>query len=994
MLTLTQAWLDAAQNAQTRSEVSGQYAPIWLVEILGINTCYTTRAVTFSRERQLGDGGLLGNGMALGDYLPTYGRDLAGRSGLSSPTVELTDDYSRPQVSGATVQLLNQEGLLRDLQESLLDNAAIRIRLGFVGLGYDDFIDVWRGVIDSLEDTQDTVVLSCVDGSFLAYPSLSQPLSPQYFPATPQANKSRAIPLLLGLNRDVETIQVSGAARGLLAVSITSTSTSILLKEFGAPFPASGSISIGTEVSITYANRALLTHPTTGVTTLQLNGLVRSGTPASHAVDEAVVLVSPNYDYLIGYAVSDIQAVRGNGTLISPGSYTVLTQQAGSDVTVLRFTSAPSEPVTVDVNAGSVDDSNLLTNGDFEAGTLSGWTTGAGATAAVGTASPAPQEGTYRASLEGDQGTYKDLYQEVGTIPGADYILAFWRQDADTNLLTNGGFEAGDLTGWTVEIPVGSSGGYILADTEEPAVIPGTEYSVIPFIATSADGRYAFYVRVNEGEASYALYLTQDFTTTIGLTYTLSFAHISGQFIYSSLTGSSTLVTGLSIAQLSLILGTPTSPGSLIPEQNVPFSFVVRDGLIYTIPPNPVGIAFTLSDPYVFVATDTTTRLTFHLVGRGVATTLVGTSALVPASIGLDGVRVQNASLIDTAECGYQLGTSADPDSIAAVTLPAVYRWAETRARFRATDTTTRLTLQSRHTTTTARTSYFDNVVLQRVFIQNYNPVEQIRYILRTFLPQKPIDESSFVTAYDARILWRFGTVLFNPGDSKALINRMAMQCGCLLIETAGGAVKIVARDNTRQTVYGFVRSNIVQGSFRTTPELLDNIYTEVYVWFGARTGGSTQASDFAASTYATPETTTHPLGSLLTSACAQAQATYKRSRRLDIYAEFIQDITTANLLLLYEVQRRTVRRTVVTFQTWLDAAQLEVGDIIAVEDPRYPTITTIYDYEVVSITAPTPDSPYVTIRARSERDTLWLAHFDYQDITLDTMGFYEPFEA
>lgn len=986
MLTVTQAWLNAAQNAQTRSEISGQYAPVWLVEILGINTCYATRAVTFSRERQLGDGGLLGNSMELGDYLPTYGRDLAGRSGVSSPTVDLTDDYSRPQVSGATVQLLNQEGLLRGLQESLLDNAAIRIRLGFVGLGYDDFIDVWRGVVDSLEDTQEAVVLSCVDGSFLAYPSLNQPLSPQYFPATPQANKSRAIPLLLGLNRDVETIQVSGAARGLLAVSISATATSLFLKEFGAPFPASGSIEIGTELSITYANRALLTHPTTGVTALQLNGLVRSGTPATHAVDEAVILVDPNYDYLIGYAVSSLEAVRGAGVLIDPGDYTVLTQQAGSDVTVLRFTTAPEEPVTVDVNAGSVDYTNLLTNGDFEAGTLSGWTTGAGATTAVGTSNPDPQEGTYWASLEGDLDTYKDLYQEVGTIPGIDYILRFWRQDADNNLLTNGGFELGDLSSWTVT-PL-TPAIVEVVDAKEPAPLPGA-VSAQPYLVSPADGRYTLIIAASPGQTFYDIYFSQDFTTVVSTTYVASWQHITMQISHFFGGGAtSATVSGLSFGQLSWFLGTPSAPASLISERPVPYAFLVFNGVA-----SAAVIGYALAGPFPFVATETTTRLTLHCVGTG-GDAAFSNTLVAPPAIAFDAARVQAASVIDTAECGYQLGSSGDPDSIVAVDLPAVYRWEEARVRFRATEAITRLTLQSRHTTAIARTSYFDNVTLQRVFTQNYNPVEQIRYILRTFLPQKPVDETSFVTAYDARILWRFGTVLFSPGESKALLNRMAAQCGCLLTETTGGAVKIVARDNTRQTVYGFVRSNIVQGSFRATPELLDNIYTEIYVWFGARTGGSAQASDFAASTYATPDATTHPMGSVLTSACAQAQAIYRKRRRLDIFAEFIQDITTANLLLLYEVQRRTVRRTVVTFQTWLDAAPLEVGDIVAVEDPRYPTATTLYDYEVVSVTAPTPENPYTQIKARSERNTLWLAHFDYQDITLDTMGFYDPFEA
>jgi hypothetical protein len=978
MRTVTADWLSAARNLATRSESSASYTPVWLVEILGINTCYSTALVGFSRERVFGDGLVFGGGAVFGGYLPAYGRDLA-QGGIGEASTALTDDYTRIQVSSLRINLLNQEELLRDLGEVILDNVLVRVRLGFDRLGYDDFLELWTGVVDRLEDRLETVTLECLDQSFTKYPTLSRPLSPQYFPGTPQANKSRNIPLLLGRNTDVETIQISGAAQGTLTFAVSSGATALLLKEFGAPFPASGSITIGTETSVTYASRSYVTNPTNGLTSLQLSGLVRSGTPAAQVVGTVVTLVTPNYDYLIGYRIADLQAVRAGGAVTT--SYTLLELQADAPASVLRFTSAPTEPVTVDINAGSVDDFNLLTNGGFETGTLTGYTTGAGATTSVGTSSPVPREGTYRASLEGDEDAYKDLYQEVSTVIGADYILEFYRQDSDSNLLTNGGFETGGLTGWTV---TPGTALYGIADQQEPFTSPFPQYSGF-LVSDAADGRYALLVGPTLGQTTYVLTLAQDVTTSIGVVYAASLQHVTQDLIQFFGTGGGGVLSTRLQTYVTIGVGTTTSPFSLVSQRQVPVGTVIVNG---QGPP----VAYQKSPAYLFTATATTTRLTIQCVGIGQPAPSGGGNIPPPALL-LDSIRVQNASEIDTSNVGIQIGTPANPDAIYTEDLPATYVWGKYQLRFRATEAVTRITWQSRHTTSVARASYLDNMSLQRVYAQGYNPIEQIRSIIQDFLPQLTIDEPSFLTAYDRLIQWRFGTALFDPGDSRALLARMAEQCGCLLVESTGGVIKVVVRDLARDVVFGFNHSNIVQGSFSAVPERLDNVYTEFYVWFGARTGGSTQASDFAASTYCTPTQTTHPTGQALTALCQAAAMAYKRTRRLDFYADFIQDIFTANLLLTFLIQNRTVRQIVITFATWLDASHLELGDLIQVEDPRYPGQSTLYDYEIVGITEPTPDVPYVRITARSVRPSGWGAAFDYIQYALETEGWEDSFD-
>ena len=984
MRTVTSAWLTAAANASTRSEISASYQPVWVVEILSINLHYATRPIAFSRQRVLGDGIVMGNGAALGDYLPTYGYDIA-LGGIAAPQEQLTDDYTRSQVGGVTIGFLNQEGFLRDLDGVLLDNAIVRIRLGFVGLGYDDYLEIWRGVIDHLEDRLEVVTFNCLDQSLASYPTLDVPLSPQYFPATPQANKSRKIPLLLGRNTDVETIQISGAAQGSLAFALTSSADFLILKEFGAPFPTSGEIHIGTEISVTYSSRAYFTNPTNGLTSLRLNGLVRSGTPASHAVGEAVILQNPNYDYLIGYKIADLQNVRGAGAIIDPGDYTLIEEQANAPVSILRFTAAQSEPITVDINAGAVDDLNLIFNGGFEDGTLTGFTVGAGATAAVGSSSPAPQEGNYRASLEGDEDTYKDLYVEVDTVIGADYVLTFWRQDSDTNLLTNGGWEAGDVSGWTLGYNANTVY-FGIADADEPFASPFPQQNGQQLLSFAADGRYALLVGPAPGRLSYQLTLVQDFSTSVSSIYAVSLRHVTQQITQFFGQGNTALFSTQISAAIFISLGTTTAPDSLISYRQVPFARVVFNGQ------GPL-LVYATSPAYLFTATSTTTRLVLYCIGLGQPSPVGGGDILPPALL-LDAIRAQNASEIDTANVGLQIGTSASPGSIVDEDLPAVYIWTQYSVRFRATDAITRITWRNRYTTAVARASYLDNIILQRVYAQGYNPVEQIRYILKTFTSLQ-IDEESFITAYDTLIAWRYGAVLFEPGDSRALLERMAEQCGCLLVETTDGVIKIVVRDLNRTTVFGFNASNIVKDSYSAYPERIDNVYTEIYVWFGAKTGGSTQASDFAASTYCNPETTTHPSDTTLASLCQAALMNYKRQRRLDVYADFIQDIFTANLLLTYLAQTRTVRHTIVEFQTWIDASHLERGDVIAVDDPRFPNGSTVlYDYEIVGIERPTPTNPYPRITARLLRKSGWAGKWEYLAYAIEIDGWSDAFDS
>ena len=959
MRPTTPAWQTAVARSATLQRRSAAYAPIVCVEFLGLNRFYSTRPYAVSGPWLAGEGAVCGSGLLAGAQHSNYEQALArlDTGGLSTLQMDLDEMSDAARLSSVRVAIVQTPTSAAPLPVSGLSNTLVRLRLQFPGLTWADALSLFTGIVDRHQLTSTLLQSDLVDSRYLHQRNLSVPLGDPYFPGTPQSSRGANIPLLLGVNTDVPTFPVSGPATATLASAIASGSTSLDLVEYSAPFPSYGTISIDTETGVSYSSRSLIT--LLGQTYLRLSGLTRP-LPGSHDAGVSVTLTDVQYHYLIGYQISSLQTVREQGVVLAPSSYQLQTVMADRPVSVLIFTT-PRDTITVDVNAANIDPESLLVNGDFDTGSVAPWTASAGATASVGSALPAPLSGPYRLSLTGGLATNETLWQEVGTIPGEQYTFELFYQDSDANLFANGGFETGDLTGYTV-----------LSSSSQSI------FEVIQDNQGSADGIWYLRVRAPlvgreiHGEMSF------DVTVTPGLPYSVSFAHQTFAVNYPIGGGRIWINTAL-----RLRLGTPANPVAYAPEITVPPAFTV-----YTM---SVLAQYARYSAPVITPTSATLRITLLFLGIEAQ---YGNQMVQAFPIRLDAIRVQQANVVDTSTSGYQLGTSVTPGQYATVTLGTQYKWTPARGTFVALATTSRLTLTSRYAATVTP-SFFDAVRLQRVFTLHggsggQNPVEAIAYVISTFTTDR-FDAASFRQVYQARLAWRFGAVLSHPGDSAALLARMAAQCFCVLVRNQDGVYRLVSLESTRPSVGPFDTSNLV--SFQIEPAPIDNVYSAFYVWFGAKTGGASSAADFAGLTYATPQSTTHPTDLTLSGACAAAQTVYGREHRLDVYADCIQDLATANLLLQALVVRRTVRQSVLTLTTWLDALPYELGDVVEVQHPTLPASPTPWRSEVVGW-ALDFQRMLVTLRLSTVTASGWLAPFDYMPSVFTEPLYAAPFEA
>jgi hypothetical protein len=871
--------------------------PIWLVEVAPHDQNFTSAACTLTSPHLAGQGLIAGSDVTAGSSRAAYAQRLAPLGqGIGRLSVAMDPLTSQVRVGDVQVEILNQSNYAQRLYNTAhWDNAVVRVLLGFAGCQYTDFLPVFWGVVDNSEITWDGLRLDVIDDSLRQHKDLSVPLSAQDFPNAPRANRGKAVPICIGRSTDVEAIQITTQARGTIATALNSGSTSVLLTEFDAPFPTTGTILLGSESGVTFASKTVVTEE--GVSYLRLGDLVRAA-PNNQAAGLAVVQSGLTYEYLVGYEVGEVTAVRVDDVLQTSG-YSVTLADTGADkpVTTVSFTSNPGADavITVDADGVNVNAEAGFTNGGFEAGATTGWTAGAGASGTVSSGSV--MFGTYKLELAGADGVFKDFYQEFATVPGRYYTIELYYKDNvdGTNRVSNGSFESG-TTSWTST----SISGNTAASATSLLALDGSKSLLMDRTVPPRDAQQWHHQ------------LTQDFTTTSGSTYALTFAVYHD--IQAAGHGAQGQIASYHLQTVSALVGTSTNPAQSLTQAGL-------------MPGTTNGRfrGWKTYGPYSFTAPSTTTRLTL----RGYSTA-AGFPYGLTYPLYFDAVQVLQTSNLPHSTSGYKVGSSADDDLYASATLDVQYGWTRVEVTFQAQTSLSRLTLQSQWTGSAVH-SHFDGV---RLLDGGRNPSDAIAYVIDTYLPDMRRDTVSFATAYEQLKGWQFGAYLPDPGPSRDLLERMAFQCKSRLITSAAGKTTMVVFDTDAQSQLTLSTLSIAENSLRIRREPLDALYSEFYVYWGLRSGQSPESAEsYQGVVSATPEATSHPTRALQLQ-CEDALVTLRRARRWDVMADMIRDRDTAHRLLEFLVDRHTRRQDLVELRTTYAAAPLEVGDLVTVIHP------------------------------------------------------------
>lgn len=930
------------------------HEPIWLVELGGVGRFYASHDKDFGRTWRLGEGLYIGGGWRIGERRAAY-EGIIAEGGMGRIARALDDTGQSARVGSLTIDLLGHANIGADLGLLPLDNTPVRVLMGFRDLAYPEYVALYLGVVDNTEETWTSYLLDVIDDTLRAHRNLSVPIGSLYFPGAPASNRGKSIPILVGRNTDVEALQIIGAAAGTLALTLQTSGTELFMGELGAPFPATGTVTVGTETGVTYTARSFVT--INGISYLRLSGLTR-GAPALQNAGDAVTLTGYTNTYLVGYETGDITAVRDAGVIVDTADYTVTTAEADRTVTVIEFDAAPTGVVTIDADGLNVTPVTGITNGGFETGAESPWVETGAANLTVSTGSTANGNSVYKGVLVGSEDADETIYIDFDTTPGTYYTLEFdYKDNTVSNLITNPDFGSG-LTGWTIS-----------TSSVNGTAVPQLGDYGFATCALKAVNDYALRDTTN----TFQTLLYQDVTTSIGAQYTLSFKYLGYRWYLRPSGQAGAVYVQMTTHSLGGYRIGITSDDDSIASQAASSAtawprVTLTDGHEY----REVSVTFT--------ATATTTRVTFEGYGQAF------NYPLFPVII-RDILLVQNTNL-PTSTTTYALGTSSDDNAYAEEILAHRYSWTRINAAFQALSTSTRLSFRSQWFDQSCAT-HLDSAQIRD---GGRNPADAIRYVIEELLsPDFTVDESSFQTAFGKLSAWQFGGVMTDPGDSRQRLDDMAWQCNSRLVVSNEGKLQLLVRDgDPPQALLRLDSDNIVDDSVRQRREPIDNVYTDFRVWYGRASGERDDQQGFQTSVNASPDSTTHP-NQPLNAQCASAQAIYGSRHVLERRADMIRDLTTAHLLLAALVERHTVRQTDIDLRCFHSVGvQLTLGDYVEAFHPRI-NLGRLTLCEVLAVDIGAQD---VGLKLRTVRDLGFYEPWDFPLLLVEGDRLFEPWSS
>lgn len=316
-----------------------------------------------------------------------------------------------------------------------------------------------------------------------------------------------------------------------------------------------------------------------------------------------------------------------------------------------------------------------------------------------------------------------------------------------------------------------------------------------------------------------------------------------------------------------------------------------------------------------------------------VSLVFAGESAGSPPNLILYPLSVHQATTLAQASGVLEVGDGTDLTRYGTVPLPSWGgSWRPVQLGFISQATT--LSVRVRATfPTPAAPLWLDAVALQP---PGRNPVAILRSLFTTLLPTLPLDTDAWDTAEAARDGWAFGGALLDVDRTDEAVARLAQQCACVVQKNARGLYTIVAEDIDASPVATFQkRLHILEGTVSQAYATIETLFTEFYLTYARVQEVATPraSANYAGVVFCTPEATSHP-DVTLAQRCKQALGQARQARRFTFSADAIVEIGTAHLLLEHFVRRFTALRREARFAGTLAAVPIEPADVVQVVHP------------------------------------------------------------